>query len=579
MRADSAVPKTSPGCAPPRATAAHASRVERALRTQHDVWGNALLSAPDGPTYEAARRLLPPLLYARAPGKKALTESGVYYVPFGQPLGARGAGSVALHVADGSQVIAERVGGRRLTIFVGATGRERYGSCLARLGPRAARCRLPADHVDDLRRFGARALPAGVVRGADVRDGLARQLHPARRRRAARLDESRSGQAEAVGAKAAQRARLQPRRHRQAVGADLPGQARHEADDLSRLDQLPGAAHPRRRRGPLRARAARRRRVLERAAAGGDADHGPGAARQRRLPQPPDPEPAPDLALQHRQPVRAVLLPRGGRRRRGDGRARLRRRGAVDHADLADAEGRALSELEDGQAARRVGLALPAHARPGLHRGRDADAATLRRRARAPDRRERHGAARPGAVFLGHPGRSAGAALAGDRLAGPVGDEPRLGGDGEPRAGAALRGARETARGRHPPRGRLLAAATGRRLAVHPGAAARPRARLRVAHAGAPRQLLEPRDAVRARLGDLRPREPGGGRCSHVHAPARIAPRRRRPRGRLRALRAAGLPGLRHRPGLRDQRGPLPGGRRRRPTSSCSASTARWPWR
>ena len=132
-RADVAVSKTV-SCAPPRATAAHTSRVERALRTRHDVWGNALLGAPDGPSYDAARRLLPPLLYARAPGKRALTESGVYYVPFGQPLGVRGAGSVALHVADGSQVIAERVGGRRLTILVGAKGRERYGSCVSRLG-------------------------------------------------------------------------------------------------------------------------------------------------------------------------------------------------------------------------------------------------------------------------------------------------------------------------------------------------------------------------------------------------------------------------------------------------------------
>ena len=364
MRADSAVPKTLSACAPPRATAAHTNRVERALRTRHDLWGNQLLSAPDGPSYEAARRLLPPLLYARAPGKKALTESGVYYVPFGQPLGARGAGSVALHVADGSQVIAERVGGRRLTIFVGAKGRERYGSCLARLGSARLAAGLPADHVHDLRRFGARALPAGVVRGADVGDGLARELHQARRRRAARLCEGRPDQAEAVGAEAPQRARLQRRRHGQAVGADVSGQARHEADDLSRLDQLPGAAHARRRRRPLRARTTRRRRVLERAPAGGDADHGPGAARQRRLPQPSDPEPAPDLALQHRQPVRAVLLPRGGRRRRGDGRARLCRRRAVDHADLADAKGRAVSELEDGQAARRVGAPLPAHARP-----------------------------------------------------------------------------------------------------------------------------------------------------------------------------------------------------------------------
>ena len=132
-RAERAATKTA-SCAPPRATAAHTNKVERALRTRHDVWGNALLNAPDGPSYEAARRLLPPLLYARAPGKRALTESGVYYVPFGQPLGARGAGSVALHVADGSQVIAERVGGRRLTILVGSKGRERYGSCVARLG-------------------------------------------------------------------------------------------------------------------------------------------------------------------------------------------------------------------------------------------------------------------------------------------------------------------------------------------------------------------------------------------------------------------------------------------------------------
>lgn len=132
-QAETAATKTA-ACAPPLATAAHTSRVERALRTHHDLWGNALLSAPDGPSYEAARRLLPPLLYARAPGKRALTESGVYYLPFGQPLGARGAGSIALHVADGSQVIAERVGGRRLTILVGKQGRERYGSCLSRLG-------------------------------------------------------------------------------------------------------------------------------------------------------------------------------------------------------------------------------------------------------------------------------------------------------------------------------------------------------------------------------------------------------------------------------------------------------------
>ena len=38
----------------------------------------------------------------------------------------------ALHVADGSQIISRRVDGPNLTIFVGRTGQERYGSCLAR---------------------------------------------------------------------------------------------------------------------------------------------------------------------------------------------------------------------------------------------------------------------------------------------------------------------------------------------------------------------------------------------------------------------------------------------------------------
>jgi len=90
-----------PSCAAPRATAAHTRSVERALRTHHDVWGNRLLNAPDGPSYEAARRLLPPLFYARAPKKRSLTDSGAYYLTFAQPQGARGAGSVALHVADG----------------------------------------------------------------------------------------------------------------------------------------------------------------------------------------------------------------------------------------------------------------------------------------------------------------------------------------------------------------------------------------------------------------------------------------------------------------------------------------------
>lgn len=123
----------APACPSARAGGAYTSSTLAALRARTDVWGNRLLAAPGGPTYAAARRYLRPLLFARGPGGKPLTASGVYYLPFAQPDGPRGAGSVALHVADGSQIISQSIGGRSLTISVGAAGAERFGSCLARL--------------------------------------------------------------------------------------------------------------------------------------------------------------------------------------------------------------------------------------------------------------------------------------------------------------------------------------------------------------------------------------------------------------------------------------------------------------
>src|SRR5215204_2012832 len=107
-----------------------ADPIEGALGAGRDVWGEALLASPEGPTYAGASRFLPPLLLARAAGRTRLTASGVHYVPFSQPAGAQGGLSVALHVADGSEIIAQRVGGERLTVEV---GRERYGRCLGRL--------------------------------------------------------------------------------------------------------------------------------------------------------------------------------------------------------------------------------------------------------------------------------------------------------------------------------------------------------------------------------------------------------------------------------------------------------------
>jgi hypothetical protein len=122
-------------CPRPTPGTAYEARIRSALASGLDTWGETLLAKPAGPTLAGAQRYLAPLLLARGPKQTQLTTSGVYYLAFAQPDGPRGAGTVALHVADGSQVIAERVGGRTLSVGVGTGGRERYGSCLARLTP------------------------------------------------------------------------------------------------------------------------------------------------------------------------------------------------------------------------------------------------------------------------------------------------------------------------------------------------------------------------------------------------------------------------------------------------------------
>jgi hypothetical protein len=127
-----AAPGARAACSPPQAGAAYTARVGHALRAGIDLWGAELLRAPGGPTYERASRYLAPLLYARKSKGRPLTSSGVYYLPFAQPAGPRGAGSVALHVADGSEIRSESADGPGLTVGVGG---ERYGSCLARLTP------------------------------------------------------------------------------------------------------------------------------------------------------------------------------------------------------------------------------------------------------------------------------------------------------------------------------------------------------------------------------------------------------------------------------------------------------------
>jgi hypothetical protein len=119
-------------CALPHAGKAYTARVTAALASERDLWGDELLRAPGGPTYAAASGRLASMLYARSAKGRPLTRSGAYYLPFAEPEGPLGAGTVALHVADGSEIVSERVGGPALQVFAAGA---RFGSCPARAGP------------------------------------------------------------------------------------------------------------------------------------------------------------------------------------------------------------------------------------------------------------------------------------------------------------------------------------------------------------------------------------------------------------------------------------------------------------
>lgn len=114
----------------------YVSSVETALRSKPDVWGEALMRLPEGPTYDNIKDYLLPLRGVGSPAGGAgnlLTDSGVFYIPMWDAQADTFAQTGALHVADGSQIATRRSDGRRMTTFVGVDGRERYGLCEAAL--------------------------------------------------------------------------------------------------------------------------------------------------------------------------------------------------------------------------------------------------------------------------------------------------------------------------------------------------------------------------------------------------------------------------------------------------------------
>ena len=121
-------------CASPRATGPYSDSIQRAVNSGPDLWGSRLLTSRTGPTLAAAQRYLAPLLLATQRQQRPLTPSGFYYVPLSFGFSSYGPAVFALHVADGSEIVTRHVGGPSLTFYVG-NGRERYGSCTARLHP------------------------------------------------------------------------------------------------------------------------------------------------------------------------------------------------------------------------------------------------------------------------------------------------------------------------------------------------------------------------------------------------------------------------------------------------------------
>ena len=392
------------------------------LTQRQDVWGNALLRSPDGPTYEGVRSYLHPLMLVGRPAgirPGRLTDSGVYYLPFGRPAGADGAKAVQLHVADGSQIVSEMANGSRLSIDVGVRGRERYGSCLARLAaPRLRGGYLPileTEYVDaDGVRYQQESFATRLPRTGALISFV--RLHVDPRGSAAGKTLVRFTPSGGLDRRA--RARLLSRggkRSRSSVVYSIRGK-RPRTVYVAWLDR-PASPRPS-APGRIAYKRARRKVIAywSRRLAAAATFVVPRETRARRRAQPPDPEHADVLALQPRELLRTVLV--GARRRRGgDGRLRLPPDRARDPRGVASLE-QLLPEPGGRRADGCVRPLLPPLPRPQVHQARHAcvpeeprrlrpaarseparnpGQGALRRRHRLPDLRP----ARPGARAAG----------------------------------------------------------------------------------------------------------------------------------------------------------------------------------
>ena len=419
-------------CAPPPLSRAYVQRVDAALRAKEDVWGNELLASQDGPSFEGAARYLNPLLRAKAAQGKPLTDSGAYYVAFSGQVGVDGSGSMALHVADGSQIVSQRSAGRKLAMSVGSAGRERFGSCLARLAtPRLWGGFFP---ILETRYVDARGVQY-------VQESFAARIRETRSLVSfVRLTATSGPDAGATTVRFTPSGlRLATDGNRLRLGEDthLVFGTGGEPDGSSVVFELPAGERRTVYVAWLNSPAPSDRLTLDEETYE-DARRSLVGYWERRLADGMtiDPEArvrdayrsllVQNLGLAWRysagNPYQQFSYPEGVDVAQVLGAHGFPRREPRDSRPLARPGAHALPELEDRAEARRLGAPLPPLPRPLVRRAGDAGPPWVRGRARTPDRGEPAGAAPAGAVLVRHQGLGLRTALPGRCLARPARD-------------------------------------------------------------------------------------------------------------------------------------------------------------